>query len=378
MSGLTAERNIKILQELLKEPGNDVCADCGAPAPRWAAWNLGIFLCVTCCSIHRRLHCSKVKSITMDSWTREQIETMRQIGNVKSNLKYNPNELKHPPPTNLMDGERGSELEKYIRAKYEFKTFMERSTPTPDPSRSASVPLVQSNTTSKPLAAGNLNPPRTLPTRSVSQPVQPPLSQQTRPQAVPPPAQRQQPIAGASKEGVWADLISLQNSTSSSLPLQYQTPQHQPTFTMPPNPTPQIPNLNSSPSPAMISFNPNVYQPQLMIPTNSSLTPTFPSAGMPPSPLTYQSLQTSVQPQFSMMQAPVVQPLPQNTFIGLQQPLTQMNGQFVLPPSPQPIVTGGQFLTPSPQPQVFNPQFTQPGSWPPSGSPMQGQGWGQM
>lgn len=46
---------------------------------------------------------------------------MKQIGNIKSNSIYNPNELKYPPPANLMDGERDSELEKYIRGKSNTK-----------------------------------------------------------------------------------------------------------------------------------------------------------------------------------------------------------------------------------------------------------------
>lgn len=43
--------------------------------PRWASWNLGVFLCIRCAGIHRNLgvHISKVKSVNLDSWTSEQI-----------------------------------------------------------------------------------------------------------------------------------------------------------------------------------------------------------------------------------------------------------------------------------------------------------------
>lgn len=43
--------------------------------PRWASWNIGVFLCIRCAGIHRNLgvHISKVKSINLDSWTPEQI-----------------------------------------------------------------------------------------------------------------------------------------------------------------------------------------------------------------------------------------------------------------------------------------------------------------
>lgn len=46
--------------------------------PRWASYSLGVFLCIRCAGIHRKMgtHISKVKSITMDQWTSEQIEVM--------------------------------------------------------------------------------------------------------------------------------------------------------------------------------------------------------------------------------------------------------------------------------------------------------------
>jgi len=44
-------------------------------------------------------------------------QKMRSIGNVKSNSIYNPNELRNPPPANLEDSERDSEIEQYIRGE---------------------------------------------------------------------------------------------------------------------------------------------------------------------------------------------------------------------------------------------------------------------
>lgn len=43
-------------------PGNDVCAECGAPDPDWASLNLGILVCIECSGVHRNLgvHISKV------------------------------------------------------------------------------------------------------------------------------------------------------------------------------------------------------------------------------------------------------------------------------------------------------------------------------
>jgi stromal membrane-associated protein len=45
---------------------------------------------------------------------------MKKIGNLKSNEYYNPDEKKHPLPTNMEESERDSELEKYIRCESPF------------------------------------------------------------------------------------------------------------------------------------------------------------------------------------------------------------------------------------------------------------------
>ena len=50
--------------------------------PRWASWNLGVFVCIRCAGIHRNLgvHISRVKSVNLDSWTPEQIEVQPPLG----------------------------------------------------------------------------------------------------------------------------------------------------------------------------------------------------------------------------------------------------------------------------------------------------------
>ncbi len=74
------------------------------------------------------LHCFPLKSfpsksITLDSWTREQINSLRAVGNTASNAIYNPNESLHPPPSSRGGDERDSEMEKYVRRKYESEAF---------------------------------------------------------------------------------------------------------------------------------------------------------------------------------------------------------------------------------------------------------------
>ncbi|KAK4924806.1 UBA domain-containing protein 3 [Elasticomyces elasticus] len=70
-------RNERTLQELIKDvPGNAICADCGARNPGWASWSLGVFLCLRCAALHRKIgtHVSKVKSLSMDQWSNEQVD----------------------------------------------------------------------------------------------------------------------------------------------------------------------------------------------------------------------------------------------------------------------------------------------------------------
>jgi len=42
-----AAANQQVIKSLLKLPGNKFCADCKRnKLPRWASWNLGIFICI--------------------------------------------------------------------------------------------------------------------------------------------------------------------------------------------------------------------------------------------------------------------------------------------------------------------------------------------
>ncbi|EMP25988.1 Arf-GAP with coiled-coil, ANK repeat and PH domain-containing protein 3, partial [Chelonia mydas] len=87
------ERSMKgesILQRVQSIPGNDQCCDCGQADPRWASINLGILLCIECSGIHRSLgvHCSKVRSLTLDSWEPELLKLMCELGNSTMNQIY--------------------------------------------------------------------------------------------------------------------------------------------------------------------------------------------------------------------------------------------------------------------------------------------------
>ncbi|KAF8809388.1 ArfGap-domain-containing protein [Phlegmacium glaucopus] len=124
----TTEKFAKTLRELVKQQDNKVCADCKRNDPRWASWNLGVFLCIRCSGIHRGMgtHISKVKSVDLDVWTPEQMASIQKWGNRLANLYWEAH-LKpgHVPPEHKM--------ESFIRSKYESRRWALDGPPPVDP-----------------------------------------------------------------------------------------------------------------------------------------------------------------------------------------------------------------------------------------------------
>ncbi|KAI1790079.1 hypothetical protein LXA43DRAFT_1095796 [Ganoderma leucocontextum] len=303
---ITVERNQRALMELVGQPGNDVCADCKNHNPRWASHSLGIFICMNCASIHRKMgtHISKVKSLTMDTWSKEQVEFMKSMGNTKSNAHYNPNETRNPPPTNMIDQERDSELEKYIRSKYQYKSFVTRSAQVAallGPSRSASSKLSsaaqQRSATMPPSASSSSS------LSSISKPsVAPPLTASSSTAsassvasaAAPAQSQlRSNPISNlAVSQYPGPQLSNIPTNTHTQLPQQsiYMQPQQQP---QPPQQSSnplwndlaqlQAPSTNSS-LPLQFTSLPTIQPMNVPAPNGGNLTLPNPFSGLSTSP----------------------------------------------------------------------------------------------
>lgn len=117
------DRYQSVLNSLLALEENKFCADCESKGPRWASWNLGVFVCIRCAGIHRNLgvHISKVKSVNLDQWTEEQVQCVQEMGNAKARRLY---EAFLPECFQRPETDQSAEI--FIRDKYEKKKYMDK------------------------------------------------------------------------------------------------------------------------------------------------------------------------------------------------------------------------------------------------------------
>jgi len=322
---------------------------------------------------------------------------MKSIGNIKSNAIYNPNELRYPPPPNLEDSERDSELEQYIRckrqscshcfcihlqplAKYQYRKFLDKSALVASklgPSKSAT--FVEKTASERSKSQSSTLTDHTLTTTAATssvvipprRPIVPPVHSAPKANTsnLPGLEKKPTPVPSLGTSSVWNDLSSLANpGQDSSLPLQYQ-----------------LPISVASAQPQTINGPMGMGYPVGVTPTGMGinsfqlgsqqpmLSPFTPSHSMSPSPLfnNAQSQQPFGQPWVtsSTQPAPVMtQTTAQTSFF---QPQPQLSvqlqttpGQSILSHSPNQQflsgpVTQSQFLVSSPS-QQFRSHSSQP------------------
>lgn len=115
-----------IISELLSIPGNNICADCHASNPRYVSTKFGIFICQGCSKYHQTLNNGQncIKSIDNDSFTRYNLDMLKQAGNQNSNKYYEyslPSNFNRPNPNN------SKEMLEFIQNKYDKKKWSDKN-----------------------------------------------------------------------------------------------------------------------------------------------------------------------------------------------------------------------------------------------------------
>lgn len=74
--------------------------------------NYGIFICPFCSGVHKSLGLSKVRSLTLDKWSPEQIQFLYLVGNKRSNRYWEATLQKSDVPSTK------DKITPFIESKY--------------------------------------------------------------------------------------------------------------------------------------------------------------------------------------------------------------------------------------------------------------------
>lgn len=116
------EKNLKILRELVSQPGNKECFDCHQRGPTYVNMTIGSFVCTSCSGMLRGLtppH--RVKSISMATFTQEEIDFIKERGNEYCRRIWLG--LMNSNSPQILDTKDEQKMKDLMSAKYELKRY---------------------------------------------------------------------------------------------------------------------------------------------------------------------------------------------------------------------------------------------------------------
>mgnify|MGYP005856459039 CR=1 FL=1 len=100
-----------------------LCVDCDKPHPGWASINRGTMMCINCSGVHRAMgvNFSKVRSLTLDKFEPQAIETLLELNNSFLNSIMEANMI---PEEKIGPNVERDVREQFIQSKYKDCKYM--------------------------------------------------------------------------------------------------------------------------------------------------------------------------------------------------------------------------------------------------------------
>lgn len=118
------QREQKLIEEQIKAlrrlPGNKKCADCKSLSNPYVCSDYNTFVCTRCSGIHRELG-HRVKSVTAEIFTREEVAALKRGGNQRHNAAYLATWTESEFPEPAADDNR--RIKKWFEEKYERRRW---------------------------------------------------------------------------------------------------------------------------------------------------------------------------------------------------------------------------------------------------------------
>ncbi|XP_015691294.1 probable ADP-ribosylation factor GTPase-activating protein AGD14 isoform X2 [Oryza brachyantha] len=122
------ERNERVVRGLLKLPPNRRCINCNALGPQYVCTSFWTFVCISCSGIHREFT-HRVKSVSMSTFTTQEVEALQNGGNQRAResfLKEFDAQNMRLPDSSHVNGLREFIKAVYVERRYAGGRFSER------------------------------------------------------------------------------------------------------------------------------------------------------------------------------------------------------------------------------------------------------------